>query len=253
MSYSGLFTLFKTIRLIVGAIFGKSGAGRRGERTIRRQLWWLPDDRYAVINDLLFTNYKGNTTQIDHVVVSQYGIFVIETKNISGKIYGSDNAEKWCSYWRYRDLEFGNPVLQNKAHINALAKLLKNYPGIRFVSIIAFTTNADLRVQVSDANVMYSSQVRRFIKRQRESVMSYETARGIYNYLQTINIKDSKIRRSHAERAQQNRANFERKSAEAIKNGLCPKCGNKLVLRQGKYGSFYGCSNYPNCKYTLQS
>lgn len=29
----------------------------------------------------------------------------------------------------------------------------------------------------------------------------------------------------------------------------CPDCGSKLVLRNGKYGEFYSCTNY-NCKYT---
>lgn len=250
MGRSGLLLLIKAIRLIVYAITGKSGAGRRGERSLRRRLWWLPDDKYAVINDLLFTNYKGNTTQIDHVVVSPYGIFVIETKNIRGKIFGGDKADKWCSYGRYRDLEFGNPILQNKAHIDALAERLKDFSSVQFVSIIAFNSNADLRVQVSDAHVMYISQVRRFIKRQKTPVMTYETAREIYHYIQSINIKDRTIRRSHTEYAKQSKINIERKSAEAIKNGLCPKCGGKLVKRQGKYGSFYGCSNYPNCKYT---
>ncbi len=30
----------------------------------------------------------------------------------------------------------------------------------------------------------------------------------------------------------------------------CPKCGKKLVLREGKYGKFYGCKGYPECRYT---
>lgn len=251
MRYHGLFSLIRAFRLIAYALGGNSRAGRRGERAIKWRLGWLPDDRYAVINDLLFTNYRGSTTQIDHVVVSPYGIFVIETKNISGKIYGSDNAEKWRRYWRYRDLEFGNPVLQNKAHIDALTNALRNYPEARFVSIIAFTTNADLRVQVHDAYVMYSSQARRFIKHRDTPIMSTETARQIYEYLLSINTTDRTIRHKHAERAQQSKENYEHRKSEAIKNGLCPKCGGKLILRQGKFGSFYGCSNYPRCKYTL--
>ena len=37
----------------------------------------------------------------------------------------------------------------------------------------------------------------------------------------------------------------------SIKQGICPQCGGQLVLRQGRYGSFYGCDNYPKCKFTL--
>ena len=42
-------------------------------------------------------------------------------------------------------------------------------------------------------------------------------------------------------------------SLNNIKQGVCPRCGGRLVLRKGKYGSFYGCSNYPKCKFTLNS
>ena len=59
-------------------------AGDSGEFTVARQLRRLPD-KYRVINDLLLPAGKGHTTQIDHVVVSPFGIFVIETKNISDR------------------------------------------------------------------------------------------------------------------------------------------------------------------------
>jgi DNA topoisomerase-1 len=32
--------------------------------------------------------------------------------------------------------------------------------------------------------------------------------------------------------------------------GVCPKCGGKLIMREGKYGNFIGCSNFPKCRYT---
>lgn len=185
MRRSGLYAIIRILKsfsLIAKSISGTSGAGKRGEFAIKWWLSWLPKDEYFIINDLLIRNQYSSTIQIDHVVVSPYGIFVIETKNISGKIYGNDNSEKWRSYWKYRDLEFSNPILQNKAHVDALSSVLRIYPGVRLISIIAFTTNADLRVQVSNANVMYSSQVRRFIRRYETSTMSIDTALQIYNY-----------------------------------------------------------------------
>ena len=72
-------------------------AGDSGEFAVARQLRRL-SDKYLVINDLMFNSGKGRTMQIDHVVVSPYGIFVIETKNISGKIYGNTNAQHWKRY-----------------------------------------------------------------------------------------------------------------------------------------------------------
>ncbi|MCD8294480.1 MAG: topoisomerase DNA-binding C4 zinc finger domain-containing protein, partial [Clostridia bacterium] len=50
-----------------------------------------------------------------------------------------------------------------------------------------------------------------------------------------------------------NANNQENKSRNIINQGVCPMCGGKLVLRRGKFGAFYGCSNYPECKFTLNS
>ena len=224
-------------------------AGEVGENAVASKLRWLPRNQYFVINDLVFTKGNGNTTQIDHVVVSPYGIFVIETKNIYGYIHGSDNSKLWRSCWRNRDLAFDNPILQNKAHIMALAEKLKLRDD-RFVSIIAFSTNANLQVSVSDTYIIYWSQVRKLIRHFKEPIMSKEEAKKIYSVIKSINITDKKSRKEHAVRASINKINYEIRSQKAVEEGRCPKCGGHLVLRNGKHGAFYGCSNYPNCIYT---
>lgn len=66
--------------------------GMRGEMRVSAILTQLPND-YTVLNDQVFRTEKG-TTQIDHVVVSKYGIFAIETKNYRGEIYGNDNRKE---------------------------------------------------------------------------------------------------------------------------------------------------------------
>ena len=253
----GIFSLINLGIFIAKRISGTSGAGRRGERAVSWRLDWLPND-YLIINDLLFHIEKGRTTQIDHVVVSRYGIFVIETKNYSGYIYGSENAREWKKYWKAwyygvehsDELTFPNPVQQNKAHIDALKKALSNYPHARYVSIIAFSTNAELKVQVEHANVMYWSQVRGFIRQHKTPIMSSEEAQQIYEYLLAINVKGKDAREKHAARALLSRTNYEERVKEAAEQGKCPQCGGQLVLRNGRNGEFYGCSNYPNCKYT---
>lgn len=224
-------------------------AGDIGEHAVASRLRWLPGNQYFVINDLMFTRRNGNTTQIDHVVVSPYRIFVIETKNIYGHIHGSDNSKLWRSFWRNRDLAFDNPVLQNEAHIKALAEQL-NISEEKFMSIIAFSTKANLQTAVNDTYVVYWSQVRKLIRRYKTPIMTIEEAEKIYNYLSDINITDKETRKQHAARVKINKNNYEIRSQEAVENGRCPKCGGRLVRRNGKNGPFYGCSNYPNCKYT---
>ena len=88
-------------------------------------------DEYTILNDLVFRTEKG-TTQIDHVVVSKYGIFAIETKNYRGEIYGDDNrkewtqlivtkvtyAKKWWKTYTYvTKSHFYNPVKQSVGHV----------------------------------------------------------------------------------------------------------------------------------------
>ncbi|MBO7455937.1 MAG: NERD domain-containing protein [Paludibacteraceae bacterium] len=186
--------------------------GDNGEFAVARQLRRLPKE-YMVINDLMFHNGKNRTTQIDHVVVSPYGIFVIETKNITGHIYGSAYAQHWKRYWRawYRgiehsnELEFQNPLLQNQAHIIALNAALEQFRPPQLISVIAFSPNAELKVHADGANILYWSQLRRFIRHHRTTVMSTDQTEAIYKYLRTINIREKDIRRQHAERAQRNK------------------------------------------------
>lgn len=67
--------------------------GKRGEMRIHDILMQLPDE-YHVMDDVMLKTTNG-TTQIDHIVVSKYGIFAIETKNYRGEIYGNDNSQEW--------------------------------------------------------------------------------------------------------------------------------------------------------------
>ena len=62
----------------------------------------------------------------------------------------------------------------------------------------------------------------------------------------SMNIDSWGKRRRHISNV---KTNIYRKN-QTIANGYCPQCGGKLILRQGKYGGFYGCCNYPNCKFT---
>lgn len=52
-------------------------------------------------------------------------------------------------------------------------------------------------------------------------------------------------------RLQESNAKIEEEKYEKIAQGICPQCGNSLKIRQGKYGEFFGCSNYPHCHFTF--
>lgn len=95
--------------------------GNAGEKRVGRILRTLNDKEYRVINDITIRNKDENTTQIDHVVVSIYGIFVIETKDYKGQIYGKEDDYKWVQFFnRNSKFPFLNPIIQNQGHITAL-------------------------------------------------------------------------------------------------------------------------------------
>lgn len=101
-----------------------------------------------IFNDVVFEN-NGKKSQIDHIVVSDYGIFVIETKNYKGAIYGAGNKTYWTQYLGKKNFKFYNPVKQNQGHIYALEHILKGLMPLEFISIVVFTERAKLKVAVN--------------------------------------------------------------------------------------------------------
>ena len=84
---------------IIIALFGKGltpeDIGNIGEARTARFLGKLPADDYTILHDLMVADSNGRTTQIDHIVVSRYGVFVIETKCFKGWIFGDEKSRVW--------------------------------------------------------------------------------------------------------------------------------------------------------------
>lgn len=227
--------------------------GENGEREVSSYLADLECEEYQVFNDLLLRN--GNyTTQIDHIILSRYGVFVIETKNVHGKVYGSGNAEFWKQYlpdWGYKrygitqEHQLRNPIWQNAGHIKTLRRLIFDN-DIPIYGIVVFPYDTDLYV-TAEQPVLKMWQVVPYIKRFRDRDLSAEQV-GFYRrrILEVISTTESD-RKQHLDNVNRNK---ERRDA-AVASGKCPRCGGNLVLRNGKYGQFYGCSNYPRCNYIL--
>lgn len=233
------------VALIVLGIVWKKTKGRRGEKQVAALLSLLPKDKYKVINNLLLQS-GGYSTQIDHVVVSVYGIFVIETKYYKGWIYGGENSEFWTKNVYGHKYELRNPLWQNKGHIKAITRLLDD-PGLAPIhSIVAFSHQARLKVDRC-LPVMYWHQVVPYIRRYQEPVLSESDVDEVYHTLLSANIEDREAEKQHVKSVKQNK----QRRDIAVASGRCPRCGGELILRKGMYGRFYGCSNYPKCTYIL--
>lgn len=241
-----MILVYLTICVVIGFIWGKLEAkvkGFLGERKVAKALNSLPESEYKVLNNIMLSTSNG-TTQIDHVVVSVYGIFVIETKNYKGWIRGNEYSDTWTQNIYGHKYMLKNPLHQNYGHIKALQQLLE-IPEELFVSIVAFSTKATLKVKTKQ-NLIYFSKLKHTIKEYSEPRIAQESLDELANIITTANIDSKENRKVHIQNIH---AKIEGKE-ELVEQGICPKCGGKLVERQGKYGVFLGCSNYPKCKFT---
>ena len=218
------------------------GKGIVGELIIKLHLGkTTPGEKY-IINNLMVEGENGKTSQIDHILINKNGVYVIETKNYSGRIYGKDNQLQWTQVLNYGKVknQFYNPVKQNATHIYRINEALKE--DIYLHSIIVFTQG---NTQYIESDKVYTiSQMKRFIRQPQKQQLTVEKMEEIHNKL--INIKDNNhtTTREHVENIHQ--------TLEDTQNGICPRCGGQLVERKGQHGTFYGCSNYPNCKFTMK-
>lgn len=98
--------------------------GKIGEWVVQRQAKQHLDERYILLNDLTLPDQDGGTTQIDHVLLSPFGVFVIESKNYKGWIFGSARQKMWTQKIYKKSYQFQNPLHQNYKHTQVLSHLL---------------------------------------------------------------------------------------------------------------------------------
>lgn len=234
--------------------------GSIGENRVHNILLQLPEE-YQALDNLMLKTDRG-TTQIDHIVVSKYGVFAIETKNYCGDIYGNDNTyqwkqiirtdvnyiKKWWKTYTYVTKNYlYNPVKQSLGHTYAIKKVLKEWPNLKIIPIVVFVGDADLSNVKSRYHVIYGGELLSTIQSYNTVYLSDSDTERIYSLLIQLKTSESVTKREH----EHNIEVAKTEKAKKISQGICPQCGGKLVLRTGKFGQFYGCSNYPKCKFTL--
>lgn len=216
--------------------------GKMGENYVSTYLYSL-SSHYRIFNDVYIKNGEYST-QIDHVIVSCYGIFVLETKNYKGNIYGTDNSEYWKQYIYSNEYTFYNPIKQNYSHVKSLSKFLY-LPQKYFIPVVVFTEESDLKCKTTQ-NVIYANQIKDFISCYTKPILSKEDALKIIDKLKTLNVKDYNEKKEHINNVRQHIRN----KNELISNRICPRCKGKLIEKKGKYGWFLSCENYPNCTFS---
>lgn len=172
--------------------------GRIGEGFVNRKLFKFNPAHYKVLSDLLLPS-KGNlsTTQIDHVVVSNFGIFCIETKSYKGWIFGNAKQEYWTQViYRHKE-RFFNPLRQNYAHVKAIEGLIEQkYPKAQIYSLVAFPYADKLKISGTDC-VGYTRDVVAKIETYNTQIFTDSERDEVYNILASANIQDKEARKLH--------------------------------------------------------
>lgn len=243
------------IMLIVNTPYVK---GLLGELAVAVMLKFLNKDIYKVFHDLYITKEDGSTSQIDHVVTSPFGVFVIETKNYNGWIFGDEKSKYWTQVIYRTKNRFLNPIIQNKGHIKHLSNFLGVADKSKYISIISFSSRSTLKKVKTTTKVIYSIKLVWAIKRYKSVIIEAEELQSMNAKLMTLERADWKTRRDHVRyikgkpvkpREKEMKTESEVEAEEATIH-VCPRCGSNLVERNGKRGKFMGCSGFPKCRYT---
>ncbi len=248
--FHALFSMWFLVPLVLIIAFFKSRyfKGKLGESIVNFSVTRnLDKNTYHLLKDVTIPTEDG-TTQIDHILISKYGVFVIETKNLKGWIFGSATQKKWTQKIYKHTNTFQNPLQQNYKHIKELSKLL-NISENKFHSIIVFIGESSFKTPMPD-NVLDRGYTK-YIKSQDSVCLSDIEVNNIIGLIDSKKLNQSaKTNRDHVRHLRE-------KSVHKTTNN-CPKCGNSLVKRVAKKGvnagnEFYGCSGFPRCRYTKAS
>lgn len=177
--------------------------GKRGEAKVHDILLQLSEE-YHVLDDVVLRTERG-TTQIDHIVVSKYGVFAIETKNYRGEIYGNDYRKEWKQvivtdvtypkkpwkiYTYVTKNGFYNPVKQAIGHVYRIKEHLKEWPYLKVVPIVVFTENADISKVSSNNHVIYDFNLLSTIQTYQTSYISEEDVKHVVERLFQKNVRE---------------------------------------------------------------
>ncbi|MFQ2370018.1 NERD domain-containing protein [Aeromonas caviae] len=227
---------------------------------------FLDKREYRLLKDVTLPTPQGST-QIDHVIVSRFGLFVIETKNMKGWIFGNPTQKSWTQQIYRRKHSFQNPLHQNHLHMMTLKSLLglsdnQLHSVIFFIGDCTFKTpmpqnvmNRGLIRYVKGITtpVLAESEVAHVVDtiQQGRLAANWQTHRQHVTQLKTRHADPSANHVSTREPVRQSVANPPSQSVSPPDNPppICPRCGSTMVLRTAGQ-PFWGCHEFPTCRGT---
>lgn len=189
---------------IIDNIFDEEWVGRRGEKLTEKELNLvkLLGRKGKVLRNVYVPKDNDETSEIDVVFITQKGIFVIESKNYSGWIFGNEKSAYWTvSLPNKIKNKFYNPIKQNQTHIKWLGQYLD--ADIPLFSIIAFSERCELKkvtVESEDSYVIKRDRLYatvRTIWEKQEDRLSENQVDELYDNLKALTQVDEATKQAH--------------------------------------------------------
>ena len=208
-------------------------------KTKLSQTIFLDSKEYRRFDNFIIEDERGST-QIDHIIVSRYGIFVIETKDKGGWIFGNEKSATWTQTFPTGDrFKFQNPLHQNYRHTKSLSQYLDvNHEKLE--SLVIFWGGSKFKTKMPD-NVIHGGFEggANYIKRFTDILFTDDEINNICE----------KLKAGKAEMGFLSGWKHTQSLKKRLEN-TCPKCGKQLLERTGVRGKFLGCEGFPKCRYT---
>ena len=267
------------IDFLLDSVFDDEWLGRRGEKLTERKLKLVQlfGRKGKILRNVYLPKDNGETSELDVVFITQKGIFIFESKNYSGWIFGDEKSKYWTASLPNRQKnQFYNPIRQNRTHL----RWMRSFVGedIPLFSIIVFSERCELKsVTVYSNDVLVIKRDKTYaavreIWNKTPDVVSDEKIDELYGKLSELTNVDAVVKATHIENIEKKYKNSAQPASKSVAESepqlelkpelksetdperICPLCGSKLVLRTAKKGSnagnqFYGCSAFPKCRY----
>ena len=230
--------------ILVTILKSSSFKGWFGELLVRLSAkLFLPKDQYHAFHNVTLPTLDG-TTQIDHIFVAEFGIFVVETKNMKGWIFGNEKQAQWTQKIFKQSYRFQNPLRQNYKHVKAIESVL-NLPEEVFHSVVVFVGDSTFKTPMPE-NVIRAGGIVSYIESRRKPFLTTVQVADAVSRLESGRLVPSiETHRRHVERL--------KSRSDTTSNQVCPRCGSNMTLRKAKSGAnagrqFWGCSTFPQCR-----
>ena len=183
--------------------------GREGEALVAKTLKRLSTSDYSVLHNVMLRT-GTQLTQIDHIIISVYGISIIETKHYKGIIIGSDKQYYWQQRIGKKRFQLRSPIKQNIAHVLAVSQNL-NLDQRVLIPMVVFTGQCTLRVHTK-SHVLYLSQLMSTIRKYQTKSFTPDEVVQLTEQLRHLNVDCKKTRKEHIKQINQKKKLIHEKS-----------------------------------------